>query len=74
MKKRGIFRVPIEKTVPKESAGLEKAIENGSGEREGSGKGNTKADEILILVQALLNYVGVDLVKLVLGFARPEKG
>ena len=53
---------------------MEKIIENRSGVREGSGKGNENADEKLVSLHAFFNYVGVDLVELVLCFAGPEKG
>ena len=81
---RVFFRINSNERVPKERTGPTNKVEDGSGigksgkgegegEGDGDGDGDEKGDEKVVLLEAFTDDVGVKLVEVERGLARPEE-
>lgn len=69
-----VLRISSNERVPEERTGSLNAVEDGSGiGKSGEGEGDEKGDEKVVLLEAFTDDVGVKLVEVERGLARPEE-
>ena len=71
-----VLRISSNERVPEVRTGSLNAVEDGSGigkSGEGEGEGDEKGDEKVVLLKAFTDDVGVKLVEVERGLARPEE-
>ena len=69
-----VLRISSNERVPEERTGSLNAVEDGSGiGKSGEGEGDEKGDEKVVLLEAFTDDVGVKLVDVERGLARPEE-
>lgn len=77
IEKKGFFRVPFEDGVPEVDVGVGYVVEDGgsvTGFGEGVAEGEELGDEDVVLVEALADDVGVEVLEVEEGFAGGEEG
>ena len=69
-----VLRISSNERVPEVRTGSLNAVEDGSGiGKSGEGEGDEKGDEKVVLLEAFTDDVGVKLVEVERGLARPEE-